>query len=64
MVDSAEKASLVSRVRDLNDARATRVTLFEAGDEVLRRLAAWHQTAWQRLIAQLDNVRSTGEPSE
>ncbi|RBY95074.1 MarR family transcriptional regulator [Blastococcus sp. TBT05-19] len=53
LVDRAQKQDLVGRATHPDDARAVRVVLTEAGEEVLGRLASLHRAELARMAAVL-----------
>lgn len=54
-LDGLDKAGLIERVRDLNDRRAVRVELTDAGDKLFKRLAKAAIGFDQRLRAGLSD---------
>ena len=54
LVDRAESAGLVERVRDPHDGRVVRVQLSEAGEDVLQKLTPAHLARLDELAVVLD----------
>lgn len=57
LVDRAESAHLVQRVRDEHDQRVVRLRLTESGAQRLDGLAALHLDELERLAADMSGVR-------
>ena len=63
LVDRAERAGLLRRVRDGSDARLVRLQLTELGEDRIAQLAELHLVELSRLAPILDHlVASAGDP--
>jgi DNA-binding MarR family transcriptional regulator len=65
LVDRAQAQGFVERMTDPDDARAVRVGLTEAGEQILTRLSALHRDELRRMDAVLTLPRwhAEGEPA-
>lgn len=59
LVDRAESAGLVVRVRDVEDSRAVRLTLTDDGEERIGQLSELHLAELSRLAPVLEHLAAT-----
>ena len=60
LVDCAERAGLLRRVRDESDARAVRLQLTDLGEDRIAQLAELHLVELSRLAPILDHLVTSG----